>query len=766
MLRKEPRTFWKVNSEFRSGSKSFYNKTLTLLFLILSTTIGVSADSYDFVGMPSIPTNAGKVPAQLSPDGSRILYVVQDYRKVIKPALTQRILDQSSESGCRGADLWLIDLPKNGKSQPKPRRVTKLGDNWSPAWSPDGSKIAFVSNRDGSPKLWIISSKGGKAKKVSNQTVSAAFALLRWSADSRLLLYHNLAGGNPKFKSIAPPPMEDKNAHVRVLSSDGKSIPLPINPPNPAALIVDITTGKSVTKDMLWPTDMGGSTKHGVAWVIHQKYAKGKINYPRTLDQFSAPNNSSSASNVAKSFNFDSLGSAPNPAKIQQLRAQGRNKPPFVLMPDGRTMIALAADKLWKITLGSNNAPTVLKDGSQQAWNRATSLYLEKSTKTIVALGRNKLWTIPLANAAVKEINVPSSSIVKLSENATRLVTVGKEGLRFWQVKGSELSLEFDAGSVPPVIEHLQVSPSGTSVSFVAEGPHAPRDVWGARIGVSAKNLSNLNPKLKSNKLGQVHQFQYKGPNGKMRNSIAVLPVGYQKGKKYPTIILLYPSARYLAAPSKFALGDDLRVANPHYFAANGFVVIAANLNDGRSKRIPGLTALTNAAADAAVQNGWSDPNRIGIYGQSDGGFIVNAVITQTKRYKAAVSVAGYANYTSRWCSLDDGGTAYGIFSLMTSWGSVLMGSPMKKPQNFIDHSPIFKMDQVRTPLLLLHGRMDQAVPYEQSDEVFVALRASQQKVEYALYEGEGHSPADWTFPHQLDASKRLLKFFKTHLKP
>ncbi|MCM8529892.1 MAG: prolyl oligopeptidase family serine peptidase [Lentisphaeraceae bacterium] len=767
MLRTENQTYLEVYNRFKNKSKSFYKASLVALFFILSTTNGFSAESYDFVGMPSIPTNAGKLTAQLSPDGSKILYVVQDYRDVLKPALTQRILDQSSESDCRGADLWMVDLPKDGKSQPKPSRVTSLGDNWSPSWSPDGSKIAFVSNRDGSPKLWIISSKGGKAKRVSDQTVSVAFSLLRWSADSRLLLYHNLAGGNPKFKSIAPPQLEDKRAQVRVLSADGKSIPLPIQPPNPAALIVDIKTGKSSTKEMLWPTDMGGSTKHGVAWVVHQKYTKGKITYSRTLDQFTAPNNSSPNSKpVAKPFNFDSLGPAANQAQLRHLKSQGRNKPPFILTSGGRTMIALAANKLWQITLGSSKAPVILKDGKQQAWTNATSLYLQKSTKTVVALGKNKLWTISLSNSGVKEIALPVSDFTKLSKDATRLVTVGKEGFRFWQIKDGSLKLEFDAGSVPAVIENLQISADGTSASFVAEGPQTPRDVWAAKVGLTARNLSKLNSHMKPEKLGQVQQFQYKGPEGKNRHALAVLPVGYQKGKKYPTIMLLYPSGRYLSSPSKFALGDDQRVANPHFFAANGFVVVAANLNDGRSKRIPQLSALVNAAADAAIQHGWSDPNRIGLYGQSDGGFTVNAVITQTNRYKAAVSVAGYANYTSRWCSLDDSGTAYGIFSLMTSWGSILMGTPMKKTQNFIDHSPIFQMDKVRTPLLLLHGRMDQAVPYEQSDEVFVALRASRQKVEYALYEGEGHSPPDWTYPHQLDASKRLLKFFKTYLQP
>ncbi|RMD83327.1 MAG: S9 family peptidase, partial [Lentisphaerae bacterium] len=382
--------------------------------------------------------------------------------------------------------------------------------------------------------------------------------------------------------------------------------------------------------------------------------------------------------------------------------------------------------------------------------------------KIVYALGKRKLWKIPLhaPAASVKAIDLPPHNLLRVSADGSRLVSVSPDGLRFWRIWDDRVSLEYDAGRTPAVVENLQIGPDGSTAIFIAEGPHTPRDVWCARIGIRAGNLSRLNPSLTGKPMGQVRPFQYLGPGGKVRKGVMILPAGYTVGKSYPTVVLVYPTARYTAHPAKFALGDDARVANPHLLAAHGIAVVAAGMADGRSRRIPELVALVNAAADAAIRNGWSDPNRLGLYGQSDGGFVVNAVITRTTRYRAAVSVAGYADYISRWCSLDDQGNAYGIFSSMTSWGNLLQGTPMSKPRNFIDHSPLFQMDKVRTPLLLLHGRMDPAVPYEQSDEIFVALRAMRQQVEYALYEGEGHHPADWTMPHQLDAAKRILNWY------
>lgn len=718
----------------------------------------------DFAGIPNIMSvNNGEKSVQLSPDGRRILYVSQDCRAISKTALTLRDIDGSVEADLRGSDIWVVDVPSKANPQPKPKRLTDEGDNWSPLWSPDGKHIAFVSNRDGSPKLWLISAKSRKPRLISKKAVGVGFSLMKWSADSRLLMYHKLSGANPVFTSIGPksPPSQDKLVTARVLVSDGKSIPLPTRPPNPAALIVDIESGKSIEKNMLWPMAMGGSKSDQSAWLIHQQYSQKSRSNSRILEQFQAPLETKKPWKPIKAFNFDQADSN---GKKRKYNIQKR--PPVTLSANSKEMIALSGGRLWKITLGSTDNPTVLRDGRQDPWTYASEIHLHNSGEAIIALSPKKLWFITLKNKSekVSSIDIPANKAMQLSKDASRLITVGPDGLSFWKIEKDKLSLEYNAGKTKKVIEGLQVSPDGSSAVFVGEGPQAPRDVWAGGIGLPVKNLTKLNPHLTADKMGQVQHFQYSGPNGGKRNGIAVLPAGYVKGKKYPSVVLLYPTARYTANPNKFAFGDDFRVANPHLLAANGYVVIAADIYDGRSKQIPGLVALVNSAADAAVKNGWSDPKRIALYGHSDGGFMVNAVISKTQRYKAAVSVAGYANYTSRWCSLDDMGNAYGIFSLMTSWGAVLMGSPMKKTQKFIEHSPIFQMDKVRTPLLLMHGRMDQAVPYEQSDEIFVALRSLSQKVEYALYEGEGHSPTYWTMPHQLDASRRLLRFLKTHL--
>jgi dipeptidyl aminopeptidase/acylaminoacyl peptidase len=98
--------------------------------------------------------------------------------------------------------------------------------------------------------------------------------------------------------------------------------------------------------------------------------------------------------------------------------------------------------------------------------------------------------------------------------------------------------------------------------------------------------------------------------------------------------------------------------------------------------------------------------------------------------------------------------------------GQGLMGGPpWQFRERYIENSPIFYLDRVETPLLIVHGSDDRAVPSFLSDEVFVGLRRLGKEVAYAKYEGEGHSPFEWSYANQLDFCKRMIEWFDDHLK-
>jgi dipeptidyl aminopeptidase/acylaminoacyl peptidase len=163
---------------------------------------------------------------------------------------------------------------------------------------------------------------------------------------------------------------------------------------------------------------------------------------------------------------------------------------------------------------------------------------------------------------------------------------------------------------------------------------------------------------------------------------------------------------------------------------------------------------------DELIDQGIADADNIGIVGHSFGGFSTLSLITQSQRFKAAVAVSGTSDLMS----------FYGVL-----WGSVadydwaekgqgqMGGSPWEFPERYIENSPIWHLDRVTTPLLLIHGAMDSRVPVAQSDEVFAGLERLGKEATYVRYAKEDHvieRPAA-----VVDFMNRMLQWFDSRLK-
>lgn len=169
---------------------------------------------------------------------------------------------------------------------------------------------------------------------------------------------------------------------------------------------------------------------------------------------------------------------------------------------------------------------------------------------------------------------------------------------------------------------------------------------------------------------------------------------------------------------------------HPQLFAALGYAVLLASMpeikNPSDSHALEPLLNGVIPALDAAIAHGVADPDRIAVLGQSDGGFAVLGLITQTKRFRAAIASAGFSNFTSLY------GTFYGQYRygdsgrpdaaqvlrmLQMEKGAMGMGGPpWQVPDRYRENSAIHRADKVETPLLLIHGEMDY-IPIQQAEE-------------------------------------------------
>lgn len=165
-----------------------------------------------------------------------------------------------------------------------------------------------------------------------------------------------------------------------------------------------------------------------------------------------------------------------------------------------------------------------------------------------------------------------------------------------------------------------------------------------------------------------------------------------------------------------------------------------------------------HATVDHVVRRGWADPERLGVIGLSYGGFMVNWLVGTSNRFRAAVSENGVTNQVSAWAN-SDGGPAY--------CRTALLGDPFSAEgvERLWRQSPLRHVSNVVTPLLLLQAESDQRCPASDNEQFFVALRQLRRKVEYVVYPESHHTFSSTGRPdRRIDRMDRVLSWFEDHL--
>jgi dipeptidyl aminopeptidase/acylaminoacyl peptidase len=148
-----------------------------------------------------------------------------------------------------------------------------------------------------------------------------------------------------------------------------------------------------------------------------------------------------------------------------------------------------------------------------------------------------------------------------------------------------------------------------------------------------------------------------------------------------------------------------------------------------------------------------ADPNRLGIGGWSNGGFMTEYTITRTTRFKAAVAQAGHSDFF----------TLYATSYLKDGLRRTSKQSPYDDRKWYDEHSPITFIKNCRTPTLLLHGEFDSGVPVGQAHEFYTGLKDAGVEAELVVYPRERHSIQEYS--HRIDVQRRMLAWFDKHLK-
>lgn len=275
------------------------------------------------------------------------------------------------------------------------------------------------------------------------------------------------------------------------------------------------------------------------------------------------------------------------------------------------------------------------------------------------------------------------------------------------------------------------------------------------------QKLSNTNPQQSQYNWGTSELVNWTTPKGNTSTGILYKPEDFNPNKKYPMIVYFYEKLsdnlnRYVApAPTPSRL-------NISYFVSNGYLVFTPDISytDG----FPGESAMEyiNSGVEKLKQNSWVDSAKIGIQGQSWGGYQVAYLIAHTNMYAAAWSGAPVVNMTSAYGGIRWTSGMNRQFQYEKSQ-SRLGKNLWEAPDLYIKNSPLFTINQVKTPVVIMSNDKDGAVPWYQGIEMFTALRRLGKPVWLLNYNGDDHNLIKRQ--NRKDIQIREQQFFDYYLK-
>jgi dipeptidyl aminopeptidase/acylaminoacyl peptidase len=274
------------------------------------------------------------------------------------------------------------------------------------------------------------------------------------------------------------------------------------------------------------------------------------------------------------------------------------------------------------------------------------------------------------------------------------------------------------------------------------------------------RKISNANPQMSQFVWGKAELVRFKNSDGVALSGVLIKPDNFDPAKKYPMMVYIYEQLSQ--GLHRFVNPSPGTSINPTFYASNGYIVFMPDIV--YTIGYPGQSALKCVlpGIQEVVNRGFVDEKAIGIQGHSWGGYQIAYMVTQTNRFRAAAPGALVANMTSAYSGIRWGSGLPRQFQYEHTQ-SRIGGSLWEQPMRYLENSPVFRADRVETPILMLHNDADDAVPWYQGIEYYLALRRLGKEVYMFNYNGEPHGLRKRA--NQKDYTRRMQQFFDHYLK-
>ena len=727
-------------------------------------------------------------PVALSPDGRRVAYtLIYPSRASVRSTVDSWYTRTGVPSTAVGARIRITELETG--------RTLVVGNDsatsWAPAWSPDGRYLAFYSDEGGVVHLWIRETATGRTRRVGDAIVRAHRAIQYplWTPDGRMIVMPALPRGAalPEAKVTGADDAEPQpdRATVTVLRAN------PAYPYGGGGTSGQQTSGTGALRADLVLVDVGAGGTTTLAtgyWPLELRISPdgrwlaftsehAPVLKPRWM--------------VPYDVVLVSLGSSPGgPRTIAANVAITNYSEGLFWSPTNATLLYSVTD-----TAGRDRYYTAAPDDWRPR-EVATAALPRPTTERLSPAGRTFWWEEDgrafyiLRNHGIVAVSMPDGIVraeLSLPAGCSPLALLGTHSGRSAHTdEGRALLVAFredstkragfatlDLGTgtwhVLEVGDHrygerldlpADVSRGGRIVVRREDARHPP-ELWVASRDFSTKRqLTHAAGGIEATEFGESRLIEFTAPDGGRLQATLLLPAGYRPGKRYPLVVYPYPIEARSNDVNVFGVTGP-GTENMQLLATRGIAVLAPDIGPfDWTDEIHQLPAIIDAAVDRVVAMGIADSTRLGIMGHSWGGYTTIAAITQTPRFRAAVMRGGMSDLVAETGTLWPSGFAYGLQLQEMKFG----GTIWQRRSVYLSNSPIYELEHVRTPLLIVHGEGETTVPVFLANELFANLQRLGKEVELARYADENHNEAIWSHANQRDYATRMVDWFTGHL--
>jgi dipeptidyl aminopeptidase/acylaminoacyl peptidase len=596
--------------------------------------------------------------------------------------------------------------------------VTRTIDNTT--WSPDAKKIAFVSNISGRSNIWLVSTEGGWPVQLTISDQQQAYPA--WSPDGKWIAFISDYDGNEVFDLFIVSPLNGK--------------------------VINLTESPMITEEShAWSPD-------GKFLAFQARDEKASASEIQIMDLENRKVRKLTSGTPEDFINLNPIWSRDGKwIAFTQYHVSGRDSNIFI--------IELATGKSTKLTPHSGEFKYEAKSWSPDV-----------STLLITSNANNGYENVALLDIASSKIEWLTES--KWETDAGNFSIDGKTLTWVSNIDGQKDIFLYDLAAKRAQIMELPkgvntlggaesaFSPDGSKLLFYHNGPKSPKDVWVYSINESTYHrlTQSLVSGVRNEDLVEPFLIHYPSTDGKWNISAFVyVPYNLQRNSQNPAVVWVHggpasQSSNWFNPIIQYIVNQGYIVIIPNYRGSTGYSKEFKDAN--RFDLGGGDLQDVIAATECIKRTGYVDPSKLIIMGGSYGGYMTAMGLTKSPElWAAGVAIIPFFNWFTEF---KNEGPQLRKYTVAT------MGDPVKNRTLWKDRSPIFFVNRIKAPMLILAGGKDPRCPKSESLQMANSLKSRRKIVELKIYENEGHGFS--RIENEIDAMKRITDFLFKHIPP